>query len=148
MTRYHGGLGSIGWTPDHCCPQLSFILSERRRRQNDATIQDTLKLNKTIPSAKSTECKLKIRSLPTNHLMVMGVMQRMPNINVTEPKTFLIPSWSEKIKRVVRRSLAAQTSSIATCMGLLDWMRTLWSHMTTAEVSLNDYEEAFENQRC
>ena len=58
---------------DHCCPQLSFDLSERRRRQNDATIQDTLKLNKTIPSAKSTECKLKIRSLPTNHLMVMGV---------------------------------------------------------------------------
>ena len=31
---------------DHCCPQLSFDLSERRRRQNDATIQDMFNLNK------------------------------------------------------------------------------------------------------
>ena len=44
MTRYRGGLGSIGRLVD--CLQLPFDLSERRRRQSDATIQDMLKLNK------------------------------------------------------------------------------------------------------
>ena len=39
MTRHRGGLGTIGWQVDHVCPQLSFDLSERRRRDNDATIQ-------------------------------------------------------------------------------------------------------------
>ena len=37
-----------------------------------------------------------------------------------------ILSWSsERIKRVVRSSLAADTSSMATCMGQMDWMGTL-----------------------
>ena len=72
-TSYRGGPGSIGWLLDHCCPQLSFGLSERPRRQSDATIQDVLKLNNMIRSAESIECKLKIRSVPFNHLRFMGV---------------------------------------------------------------------------
>ena len=51
MTRDRGGLGSVGWLVDHCCPQLSFDFSERRRRQIDATFQDMLKLNKMLRSA-------------------------------------------------------------------------------------------------
>ena len=73
MTRYRGGFGSIGWLSDHCCPQLSFDLSERRRRQEDATIQDMLKLSTMIQSAKSIACKLKIRSVLVDHLRFMGV---------------------------------------------------------------------------
>ena len=53
MTRYRCGPGSIGCLVDHCCPQLPFDIPERRRRQNDATVQDMLKLNKMIRSAKS-----------------------------------------------------------------------------------------------
>ena len=44
MTRYRGGLGRIGWLLDLCCPQLSLHSPERHRRQNDATIQDILKI--------------------------------------------------------------------------------------------------------
>ena len=73
MTRYRGGLGSIGWLVDNCCPQLSFDLSERRRLQEDATIQDMLKLSTMIRSAKSIEFKLKIRSVLVHHLRFMGV---------------------------------------------------------------------------
>ena len=73
MTRYRGGLGNIGWLADHCCPPLSFDHSERRRRQNDATTQDMLKLNKMIRSTKSIECKLKIPSISRNHLRFMRV---------------------------------------------------------------------------
>ena len=44
MTRYRGGLGSVRWLVDHCCPQLSSDPSQRRRRQNDATIQELPKI--------------------------------------------------------------------------------------------------------
>ena len=43
---------------------------------------------------------------------------------------------------MVRSSLAAETNSMTTCMEHLDWMRTLWSQMTTAEFSLDSYEGA------
>ena len=43
MTRYRGGIGSVGWLVDRCCPQLSVDFSEWRGRQNDATIEDMLK---------------------------------------------------------------------------------------------------------
>ena len=58
MTRYRG----------HCCPQLSFDFSERRRRQNDATIQDMLKMNTMIRSANSIECKFVGRQAYLYHL--------------------------------------------------------------------------------
>ena len=49
----------------------------------------------------------------------------------------LILRWSsKKIKRVVCSSLAAATSSLATCMEQVDWMRTPWSQMTTANSSV------------
>ena len=58
MTRYRGGFGSFGWLVDKyllCCAQLSFDLSDKRKRENDATIQDMLKLKKMVRSAKSIE---------------------------------------------------------------------------------------------
>ena len=61
MTRYRGGLGSIGWLVDHCSPLLSFDLSERHRRQKDYDLLNSI------------DCKLKIRSSPGNHLGFMGV---------------------------------------------------------------------------
>ena len=53
-----------------------------------------------------------------------------------------ILSWSsKKIKRLVRSSLALETSSVATFMKQLDLMRkTQWRHMTTAHFSLDNYE--------
>ena len=27
-TQFRGGIGSLGWFVDHCCPQLSFQLAE------------------------------------------------------------------------------------------------------------------------
>ena len=161
MTRDRSVLGSIGFPVDHCCAQLSCDLSERRRRQNDATIQEMLKLNKMRRSAKSVECKLKIRSVPIIHTRLMEVHDGAhANVegrasqeahvilavhkNVTEQKVPVSSlSWSSKeVKRVVRSRLSAETSSMATCTEQLDLMRTLWSQMTTAEFSLDDYEGA------
>ena len=58
---------------DHCCPQLSFQLAELRRKQASPTVQDFLKLNKVIRAAKVIESKIKIRSIPVEHLRFMGV---------------------------------------------------------------------------
>ena len=32
-TLFRGGVGSLGWFVDHCCPQLSFQLAELRRNK-------------------------------------------------------------------------------------------------------------------
>ena len=51
-------------------------------------------------------------------------------------------SWhSKKINRVVRSSLAAEASSMSTCQEHLDWMRTVWLHMTRSEFVLENYEQ-------
>ena len=72
-TQVRGGVGSLGWFVDHCCPQLSFQLVELRRKQASPTVQDVLKLNKVIRAAKVIESKIKIRSIPVKHLRFMGV---------------------------------------------------------------------------
>ena len=59
-TQFRGGVGSLGWFVDHCCPQLSFQLAELRRKQASP--------NKVIRAAKVIESKIKIRSIPVEHL--------------------------------------------------------------------------------
>ena len=72
-TQFRGGVGSLGWLVDHCCPQLSFQLAELRRKQSSPTVQDLLRLSKVICTAKVIETKIKIRSIPVEHLRFMGV---------------------------------------------------------------------------
>ena len=54
-TQFRGGVGSLGWFVDHCCPQLSFQLAELRRKQFSTTVRDLLRLNKVIRTAKVIE---------------------------------------------------------------------------------------------
>ena len=53
-TQFRGSVGSLGWFVDHCCPQLSFQLTELRGKQASPTVQDLLKL-KVIRTAKVIE---------------------------------------------------------------------------------------------
>ena len=72
-THFREGVGSLGWLVDHCCPQLSFQLAELRRKQSSPTVPDLLRLNKVIRTAKVLETKIKIRSIPVEHIRFMGV---------------------------------------------------------------------------
>ena len=73
-TELRGGVGSLGWLVDRCCPQLSFQLAELRRKQSSPAVQDLLRLNKVIrTAAKVIESKIKVRSIPVEHLSFMGV---------------------------------------------------------------------------
>ena len=159
-TQFRGGVGSLGWFVDHCCPQISFQLAELRRKQTSPTVQDLLKLNKVIRAAKVIESKTKIRSIPVEHLRFMGVHDAAhANIeggasqqchlilavhaSITNCRVPLsVLSWhSNKIKRVVRSSFAAETCSMSTCQEHLDWMRTTWEQMTRGEFVLENYEQ-------
>ena len=145
---------------DHCCPQLSFQLAELRRKQASPTVQDLLKLNKVIRAAKVIESKIKIRSIPVEHLRFMGVHDAAHanlegrasqqghlilavHASITNCRVLVsVLSWqSKKIKRVVRSSLAAETCSMSTCQEHLDWMRTMWEQMTRGEFVLENYEQ-------
>ena len=159
-TQFRGGVGSLGWFVDHCCPQLSFQLAELRRKQASPTVQDLLKLNEVIRAAKVIESKIKIRSIPVEHLRFMGVHDAAhANLEGGAPKRghlilaapasitncrvpVSVLSWqSKKIKRVVRSSLAAETCSMSTCQEHLDWMRTMWEQMTRGDFVLENYEQ-------
>ena len=62
------------------------------------------------------------------------------NTNFRVPVSLV--SWHiKKIKRIVRRSLAAETCSMSTCQEHLDWMRTMWEQMTRGEFVLENYEQ-------
>ncbi len=57
--------------------------------------------------------------------------------------------WSSrKIKRVVRSSLEAECSSLATCIEALGWARTLWAEMTTGRVQLQNHEAALKENKA
>ena len=122
-TQFRGGVGSLGWFVDRCCPQLSFQLAELRRKQASPTVQHLLKLNKVIRTAKVIESKIKIRNIPVEHLRFMGVRAAVRanfeggasqqghlilkvHASITHCRVPVsVPSWqSKKIKRVVRSS--------------------------------------------
>ena len=145
---------------DHCCPQLSFQLAELRRKQSSPTVQDLLRLNKLIRTAKVIESKITIRSIPVEHLRFMGVHDAAHanleagasqqghlilavHASITSCRVPVsVLSWqSKKIKRVVRSSLAAEASSMTTCQDHLDWMRMMWEQMTRNDLVLDNYEQ-------
>ena len=145
---------------DHCCPQLSFQLAELRRKQSSPTVQDFLRLNKVIRTAKVIETKIKVRSIPVEHLRIMvvhdaahanleaGALQQghlilAEHASIKDCRVLVsVLSWqSKKIKRVVRSSLAAEASRMSTCQEHLDWMRTMWEQMTRSEFVLENYEQ-------
>ena len=159
-TQFRGGVGSLGGLVDHCCLQLSFQLAELRRKQSSPTVQDVLRLNKVIRTVKVLETKIKVRSIPVEHLRCMGVHDAAHanleagasqqghlilavHASITDCRVPVsVLSWqSKKIKRVVRSSLAAEASSMSTCQEHLDWMRTMWEQMTRSEFVLENYEQ-------
>ena len=82
-------------------------------------------------------CKCRRCALQKGHLN-LAVHASITNCRV--PVSVL--SWqSKKNKRVVRSSLAAETSSMQTCQEHLDSMRTMWEQMTRSEFVLENYEQ-------
>ena len=119
------------------------------RKQSSPTVQDLLRLNKVIRTAKVIESKIKIRVFQWNIFASWVFMMRLMQIsgagasqqghlilavhasitNCRVPVSVL--SWqSKKIKRVVRSSLAAETCSMSTFQEHLDWKHTMWEQMT------------------
>ena len=159
-TQFRGGVGSLGWFVDHCCPQLSLQLAELRRKKASPTVQDLLKLNKVIRAAKVIENKIKIRSIPVEPLRFIGVHDAAHanleggasqqghlilavHAGITNCRVLVsvLSCQSKKIKRVVRSSLAARTCSMSICQEHLDWMRTVWEQMTRGEFVIENYEQ-------
>ena len=81
QTQFRGGVGSLGWFVDHCCPQLSFHLAELRRKQSSPTVQDLLRLNKVIRTAKVIESKIKIEVFQWNIFASWVFMMRLMQIS-------------------------------------------------------------------
>ena len=159
-TQFRGGVGSLGWLVDHSCPQLSFQLAEVRRKQSSPTVQDLLQINKMIRTAKVIDTKIKVRSIPVEHLRFIGVhgaananleagasqqshLILAVNASITDCRVpvSVLSSENKKIKRVVRSSLAEEASSVSTCQEHLDSMRTMWGQMTRNELVLENYEQ-------
>ena len=151
-TQFRGGVGSLGWFVDHCCPQLSFQLAELRRKQASPTVQDLLKLNKVIRAAKvehlrfmgvhdAAHANLEGGASQQGHLILALILAVHAGITNCHVPVSVLRWQSKKIKSVVRSSLAAETCSMSTCREHLDWMRTMWEQMTRGEFVLQNYEQ-------
>ena len=113
-----------------------------------------------IRKAKVIESKIKIRSIPVEHLRFMVVHDAAHAnfeggaslqdylilavffLSITNCSVFVsvLSLQSKKIKTVVRSSLVAQTCSMSTCQEHLDWMRAMWEQMTRSDFVLEKYE--------
>ena len=51
-TQLRGGVGSLGWFVDHCCPQLSFQLAELRRKQASPTVSRCAETQQSDPRSE------------------------------------------------------------------------------------------------
>ena len=111
-----------------------------------------------IRTAKVIESKIKFRSIPVEHRRFMGVHDAAhanleggasqqghlilaEDASITNCRVLVsVLSWqSEKIKGVVRSSLAAETCSMSTCQEHLGWIRTMWEQMTRSDFMLENF---------
>ena len=128
-TQFRGGVGSLGWFVDHFCPQLSSQLAELRRKQSSPTVQDLLRLNKVIRTARVRSRSEEV--FPVEHLRFMGVhdaahanhegcaSQQVHLIfavhaSITNCRVLVsVLSWqSKKIKRVVSAAVWLQRHAV------------------------------------
>ena len=109
-----------------------------------------LGLNKVIRTAKAIESKIKIRSIPVEHLRFMGIHDAAHanleggasqqghlflavHASITNCRVLVsVLTWqSKKIKR----------GSMSTCQEHIDSMRTMWEPMIRSDSVLENYEQ-------
>ena len=72
-TQFRGGVGSLGWFVDHCCPQLSFAAGRTASKTSVTDSSRFAETQQSDPHSEVIESKIKIRSIPVEHLRFMGV---------------------------------------------------------------------------
>ena len=122
-TILRGALGQLNWLSGITRPEISFTVSEISSRISSATVADILTVNKTIKFVKSSPGYITIPKLDMSSLAIAAYsdssFNNLPNGNsqgafvvfLTDTHNKSCPvSWSSnKVKRVVRSTLAAET---------------------------------------
>ena len=122
-TLLRGALGQLNWLSGITRPEISFSVSEISSRITSSNVGDILSINKTIKFVKSSPAYITIRKLDLSSLKIVSFsdssFNNLPKGNsqgahvvfLADDKNNSCPvSWSSnKIKRVVRSTLAAET---------------------------------------
>ena len=122
-TILRGALGQLNWLSGITRPEISFTVSEISSRISSATVADILTINKTIKFVKSSPGYITIPKLDLPSLSIAaysdssfnnlanGNSQGAHIVFLTDKNNNSCPvSWSSnKVKRVVRSTLAAET---------------------------------------
>ena len=123
ITILRGAIGQLNWLSGITRPEISFCVSEVSSRITSATVSDILTINKAIKFVKSTPGYITIPKLDLRSIKIVtfsdSSFNNLPNGNsqgahivfLADDNNSSCPvSWtSNKVKRVVKSTLAAET---------------------------------------
>ena len=123
LTILRGALGQLNWLSCITRPEISFTVSEISSRISSATVSDILSINKTIKFVKSSPGFITMPRLDLTSLRIAAYsdssFNNLPKGNSQGAYVVFLAddshqscpvSWSSnKVKRVVRSTLAAET---------------------------------------
>ena len=126
-TKLRGALGQLNWLSNMTRPEISFTVSKLSANVTSATIADIKEANKLIKYVKETSSQLRFPVLDCTSIQVIGYADAsFNNLNdggsqggqiiflVDASRNACPVSWrSNRIRRVARSTLAAETLSFA-----------------------------------
>ena len=165
LTILRGALGQLNWLSCITRPEISFIVSEISSRISSATVSDILSVNKTIKFVKSSPGFITMPKLDLSSLRITAYsdssFNNLPKGNSQGAHVVFLAddnnqscpvSWSSnKVKRVVRSTLAAETLAFTEAADTAFFIRKLImeilmikSETEVAIVCLTDSQSLFE----
>ena len=149
-------IGKLNWLACMSRPEISFTVSDVSSRITTATIEDIKSINKTIKLVKSNQSFITIPKLNTNNLTIKvfsdasfnnlenGYSQGGYIAFLTDDSGKSSPiSWSSnRIKRVVRSTLAAETLASADGADAALFLARMIQQFLSSEVKVECYTDS------
>ena len=144
IKEYQSLLGQLSWVANQTRPDLKFSVLEASLFSKHPTVEDLLNLNKAVKKLQDYECKLFLPKLDREKELKIIVFSDASHANLADKcssgrghVTFLsdsvnscVISWaSNKIKRVVKSTLAAEGLSLLEALEEAIYLRVLLSEI-------------------
>ena len=130
VSKLRCAIGQLNWLACITRPDIAFDVSVASSKIKKATVEDILNVNKIIAKVKSNECSIRFPKLNLNSIKMISYSDASFNnlqnagsqgghiVFLADDKNKCAPiEWkSNRIKRVVRSALAAESLACADCV--------------------------------
>ena len=163
VSKLRCAIGQLNWLACITRPDISFDVSVASSKIRKATIEEILNINKIITKVKATECSIRFPKLNLDSLKIISYSDASFNnlqnagsqgghiVFLADDKNKCAPiEWkSNRIKRVVRSALAAESLACADCVDTVVYWSGAMSEIlnTSAHLpeSIIDSKQLYDN---